>query len=136
MTETQQIVGYWLEKAFEDIASARDDFAGNRFPNAVSGAYFACFHAFTALLFKHQKTYRKHREVRAALHRDYIRTGKIAVVLGKHYDWLFENRQKADYTPLMKFDADRVSEVIEQSEKFVQHMEKLVREDRSIRNDC
>ena len=40
MTETQQIIRYWLEKASQDIASAHDDFAGKRFQNAVKEGHF------------------------------------------------------------------------------------------------
>jgi uncharacterized protein (UPF0332 family) len=126
MTEIQQVITYWLEKAEQDLASARDDLAGERYQNAGSASYFACFHAFAALLFKEGKTFRKHREVRAALHRDYIRTGKLEVSWGKHYDWLFENRQKADYRPLVRFDPDRVEEMIEHSSQFVNTMKQLV----------
>ena len=56
---------------------------------------------FSSIIFKSGKTFKKHKEVRSILHRDYIRTGNIDVKLGKLYDWLFDNRQKADYRPLM-----------------------------------
>ena len=126
MNETQQITAYWLEKAHEDIASARDDFSDNRLQNAVRNSYFACFHAFTALLFENGKAFKKHKEVRSALHRDYIKTGKIEIAWGKHYDWLFENRHEADYSPLVNFVPAEVGEVIERSEEFVKRTERLV----------
>lgn len=126
MNETQQIIAYWLEKAHQDIASARDDFSDKRLQNAVRNSYFACFHAFAALLFKEGKTFKRHREVRSALHRDYIKTGKIEIAWGKHYDWLFENRHEADYSPLVSFEPDEVDKVIEKSEEFVEEMEQLV----------
>jgi uncharacterized protein (UPF0332 family) len=126
MKNQQLIIEYWIEKAHQDLASARDDFSGKRLQNAVSAVYFACFHALAALLFKEGKTFKKHREVRSALHRDYIKTGKIETFWGKHYDWLFENRQKADYHPLVSFDPDQVHKVIEKSEEFVKKMEELV----------
>jgi uncharacterized protein (UPF0332 family) len=65
-------------------------------------------------------------EIRSALHRDYIRTSKIEVTWGKHYDWLFDNRQKADYRPLVEFDPDQVREIIEQSQAFVEEMKGLI----------
>mgnify|MGYP000169367018 CR=1 FL=1 len=128
MNNKQQIIEYWIEKAYQDIASARDNFSGKRYQNAVSDAYFACFHALAALLFKEGKTFKKHREVRSTLHRDYIKTGKIETSWGKHYDWLFENRHQADYSPLISFHAAEVSEVIERSSTFVQKLEQLVSE--------
>lgn len=93
------MIQYWVEKAREDIASASSNLSEGRLQNTVRDAYFACFHAFAALLLKDGKSFKKHKEVRSALHRDYIRTGRIGILWGKHYDWLFENRQKADYRP-------------------------------------
>ncbi len=118
---------YWMEKAREDIASARSNFLSARLQNTVRDAYFACFHAFAALLLQDGKTFKKHREVRSALHRDYIRTGKIGIPWGKHYDWLFENRQKADYRPLVEFDPEQVEEILEQSDAFVEEIERLLK---------
>ncbi len=48
----QNIIDSWVEKAHDDIASARDNLAAERFPNAVRDAYFACFHAFSSVVFK------------------------------------------------------------------------------------
>lgn len=122
----QAIIDYWIEKAEEDLASARDNFAAGRFQNAVRDAYFACFHAFSSVILKSGKTFKKHKEVRSVLHRDYVRTNKIDVSWGKHYDWLFDNRQKADYRPLVQFDSDQVRDIIEQSQAFVEEMGRLL----------
>jgi len=122
----QAIIDYWIEKAEEDLASARDNFSAGRFQNAVRDAYFACFHAFSSVILKSGKTFKKHKEVRSVLHRDYVRTNKIDVSWGKHYDWLFDNRQKADYRPLVQFDSDQVRDIIAQSQGFVEEMERLL----------
>ena len=45
--------------------------------------------------------------------------------MGKHYDWLFENRQKADYRPLVNFDVEQVREILEKSEALVREMRNL-----------
>lgn len=120
------MIRYWMEKAHQDMASASSNFLSDRSQNAVRDAYFACFHAFAALLLKHGKTFKRHKEVRSVLHRDYIRTGKIDICRGKHYDWLFENRQKADYRPLVEFDPEQVREILEQSDAFIKEMERLL----------
>ena len=88
------IVDYWIEKAEQDLASARDNYSAGRLDNAVRDAYFACFHAFSSLLLKNGKTFRNHKEVRSVLHRDFVRSRKIPVSLGKHYDWLFETGKR------------------------------------------
>ncbi len=120
------IVDYWLEKATQDLASARDNLSKNRLMNAVRDAYFACFHAFSCLLLKDGKNFKRHKEVRSTLHRDYVRVGKISGEWGKHYDWLFDNRQKADYRPLVRFDPDQVKDIVDRSDAFVNEMKKIV----------
>jgi uncharacterized protein (UPF0332 family) len=69
----REIVVYWLEKAEQDLASAKENLAAGRLQNSVRDAYFACFHSFSAVLIKAGKTFRKHSEVRAILHRDYVK---------------------------------------------------------------
>jgi uncharacterized protein (UPF0332 family) len=123
----QEIVVYWLEKAAQDLASARENLSAGRLQNAVRDAYFACFHAFSAVLIKAGRTFRKHSEVRSILHRDYVKGRKLAVEWGKHYDWLFDNRQKADYRPLVVFDLEQVRDIIEKSEGFVREMKSMSR---------
>ena len=126
---TKAIIDYWLDKARSDIESARDNFCSGRYLNTVRDAYFSCFHAFSSVLFKGGQSFRKHKEVRSALHRDYIRSNKLDAKWGKHYDWLFDNRQKADYRPLVQFDPEQVSEIIAKSHAFVEEMKKLISED-------
>ena len=54
-----------------------------------------------------------------------MRGKKLAVEWGKHYDWLFDNRQKADYRPLVNFDLEQVKDILEKSEGFVLEMRNL-----------
>jgi len=121
----REIITYWLEKAAQDLVSARENLSAGRLQNSVRDAYFACFHSFSAVLIRAGKTFRKHSEVRSILHRDYVRGKKLAVEWGKHYDWLFDNRQKADYRPLVNFDLEQVKDILEKSEGFVLEMRSL-----------
>ena len=122
-----EFIEYWLQKATQDLESARDNLKAVRLQNAVRDAYFACFHAFSAVLLKEGRSFRRHKEVRSALHRDYIKTKKIGVEWGKHYDWLFDNRQKADYRPLVQFEPEQIEEIIKRSEDFVLEMKNLIK---------
>jgi uncharacterized protein (UPF0332 family) len=121
----REIVVYWLDKAEQDLASAKENLSAGRLQNAVRDAYFACFHSFSAVLIKAGKTFRKHSEVRAILHRDYVKGKKLAAEWGKHYDWLFDNRQKADYRPLVDFDVEQVRDILEKSEGFLREMKNM-----------
>jgi uncharacterized protein (UPF0332 family) len=123
----QIIIDYWIEKARDDLASASDNYSSGRYQNAVKDAYFACFHAFSSVLLKEGKTFKKHKEVRSMLHRDFIRTKRIDSSWGKNYDWLFDNRHKADYRPLVRFEPDQVREIIEESEAFLEEIVDLLK---------
>jgi len=93
-----------------------------RCQNAVRDAYGACFHAFSAVLIEEGRKFKKHKEVRSILHRDFILPQRMKAVWGKHYDWLFDNRHKADYRPLVQFDPDQVMSVIDGTSAFVEQM--------------
>jgi len=121
----REIVVYWLEKGAQSLESAKENLSAGRLQNAVRDAYFACFHSFSAVLIKAGRTFRKHSEVRSIPHRDYVKGKKLAVDWGKHYDWLFDNRQKADYRPLVDFDVEQVRDIIEKSEGFLRVMKTM-----------
>jgi len=120
------IIDYWMEKAREDLASAFENVSAGSLQVAVRDAYFCCFHAFSAVLLNDGRSFRSHKEVRSALHRDYVREMRLASTWGKHFDWLFDNRQKVDYRPLVTFEYEEVREILEQSRAFLQVMERLV----------
>lgn len=120
------LVRHWIEKARNDLESARVNYQAGRFSNAVRDIYFASFHAVTAVLMKGGKTFRKHSAVRAAVHRDLIKTRRIDTSWGPFYEWIFDNRQQADYQPIAQFEADEVKAALEQAEAFVREMEQLL----------
>ena len=126
MDNKQLIIDYWIEKSKQDIDSARDNFSNLRLQNAVRDLYFSFFHAFSALLFHDGKSFKKHRQVRAIFHRDYIKEGLIELKWGKKYDWLFDNRQKADYRPLAEFDTHEIEPLIDSATEFVEKMVNMI----------
>lgn len=84
------------QRAHRTLATARQ-LAHTDPDSAASRAYYAAFHAVTALFALRGQAFSKHSGVRAALHRDLIRTGKWAEDLGRAYDLLMDLRETADY---------------------------------------
>ncbi|MCY2930859.1 MAG: HEPN domain-containing protein [Planctomycetota bacterium] len=74
--------------------------------SAASRAYYAAFHALTALFALRGEAFSKHSGVRAALHRDLIQTGVLAQELGRDYDFLLELRETGDYGGVTPVHAD------------------------------
>ena len=68
------------------------------FPDfAAARAYYAAFYAASALLLAEGKTFRSHRGVVALIHRDYVRSGRLSVSVGRILSTLADLRSVGDY---------------------------------------
>lgn len=115
----KQIADEWFDKAFDALESARCLFRENHFTGCINRMYYAVFYAVCALLAKEGTEYGKHSAVRAALHRDYIKTKNLPYSCGKIYDRLFEERQLGDYTIRKSFSRDDVETLLKDSSSFL-----------------
>ena len=73
----------WLDKAATTLKTAEVLLREELLVGCVNRLYYAAFYAVSAALAKEGKSYGKHRAVRAALHRGFVRTGKIPPSSGK-----------------------------------------------------
>ncbi len=65
--------------------------------SAASRAYYAAFHALTAMFALKGQFFNKHSALRTAVHRDLIKAGQWPQELGIAYDFLLEMREVGDY---------------------------------------
>lgn len=75
---------------------------------SASRAYYAAFHAATAVFALRGQSFTKHAALRTAVHKDLVKTGEWSVELGKDFDSLVFLRQTGDYgglTQLTEKDA-------------------------------
>ncbi|MFH0800416.1 MAG: HEPN domain-containing protein [Pseudomonadota bacterium] len=121
-----EIAKYWMEKSREALDSARSEFAAGRFAFAMNRSYYACFYSASAVLLKLGHKFSKHSGVRAAIHQQLVKAGILSSEFGKLYDRLFENRQEGDYLELVNFEAEQISQAIEEAASFVEEMQKLL----------
>jgi uncharacterized protein (UPF0332 family) len=89
------------QRALRTLETARQN-AYTDPDSAASRAYYAAFHAITALFALRGQSFSKHAAIRAALHRDLIRSGEWSSELGRSYDFLMDARAKGDYGGLMQ----------------------------------
>lgn len=124
----REIIAYWMRKAMEALGSARSEMRAGRLDFAVNRAYYACFYAASAVLFKMGKKFVKHSGLRGAVHKDLVKSGLLNFRWGKVFDRTFENRQSADYTALWDFELDQVREMVKESDDFVRQIEQLLQQ--------
>ena len=98
------LVRNWEEKAHEALRAAKLLREAGILDAAVNRAYYACFYSMSAVLTREQKSFRKHSGVRAWLHKEMVKKDRLDVSWGKLFDWLFENRHRADYQSFTRFD--------------------------------
>jgi uncharacterized protein (UPF0332 family) len=71
----------------------------------VSRAYYAAFHAATALFALDGRIFTKHAALEAAVHRDLVKDGKWPGELGRDFSFCVELRGVGDYGTDVRVDA-------------------------------
>jgi len=66
--------------------------------SAASRAYYAAFHAVSALFLHEGTQFKKHTGVETAVHRDLVKSGRWASALGKAFNKLRTYRTISDYS--------------------------------------
>jgi len=117
-----------MEKSEMALAAARRECEAGDLPLAMNRVYYACFYAASAVLLRQKKQFARHAGVRAALHQYLIKPGRVSPEFGKFYDQAFEDRQEADYTTAAEFEAATAAAGIEEAERFVAQMRRLLRD--------
>lgn len=102
------------------------EFEAGSFVFSVNRVYYAAFYAACAALFERRQTFKKHAGVRAAFHREFIKTGLLDMRWGKLYDQLFEDRQEGDYITFIEFDREYVEHQIDECKEFLKQIRLLI----------
>jgi uncharacterized protein (UPF0332 family) len=87
--------------------------------SAASRAFYAAFHAVTAVFSLEGREFRKHSALRAALHRDLIKTGRWPERLGVAYDFLMEMRETGDYGGPARVTAEDAKKAVDLAQNLI-----------------
>ncbi len=89
-----------LAMAEEKLRAARLLLEGEAWGDASSRAYYAAFHAVSAVLLSRGESYSRHAQVLGAFNRGFVHTGLFPKEFTALLTRLFENRQSGDYEVL------------------------------------
>lgn len=87
--------------------------------SSASRAYYAAFHAVTALFALREREFKKHTALRAAVHRDLVKTGEWRKALGADFDFLVELRQVGDYGGISHATPEDASQALACAERLL-----------------
>jgi uncharacterized protein (UPF0332 family) len=126
---TDRVASYWMEKAQEALASARDEIDAGRLSFAVNRCYYSAFYAASAVLLTRGHRFSKHSGVRGAVHRHLVKTGSLSAKWGRFYDRLFQDRQQGDYIEFVSFERRDVLTTLEQARQLVETFQQMLQEE-------
>jgi hypothetical protein len=124
--EKQALITYRLERARQALEEATLLLKAGHANAYVNRLYYACFYAVSALLLTRDISTSKHRHLRTLLHQDYVKLGLVSVVMGKHFDLLFDSRHEGDYEDFVLFEVETVRPWFEPTKSFVDQIADLI----------
>lgn len=119
---------YRLERAKTDLQSARVLFDVAEYRGANNRAYYAIYHAITAVHALDGRAYKRHKDALANFNKDYIRTEIFPKVMGRKISEAQEIRHASDYDDFYIATKAEALEQIETAEKLISLIERYCRQ--------
>jgi len=121
-----ELAKYRIEKAKEDLLTAKMSLDGGMLRGSVNRPYYAVFHAARALLALEGADYKKHVGVIAHFHREYVKTGLFDKAHGETISNAFVIRNEADYDDFYVLPKEDTVEQLTNAEKFTAAVENYI----------
>ena len=118
-----------LDKAHDDLDTARALLPAAHWRGAINRAYYAIFHMASAALLWHDIERKKHSGVQGSFNQYFIKPGLIEVEYGQIYREAREWREEQDYLDITRsLDEALASQIVQDAERFVARLESYLRE--------
>jgi len=86
----------------------------------ASRAYYAVFHAVSALFALEGCEFAKHTAIRAAVHRELVKSGRWPAALGEAYSYLLRLREAGDYGGVQHVTREEAQEATDAARQILQ----------------
>jgi uncharacterized protein (UPF0332 family) len=116
---TPDVLQAMLWKARENLASAQKNLDSGFYGDVASRAYYAAFHAISAVLADHGLTFSSHAQTLGSFNRELIKTGVFPADTFRKLQRLFEDRQVADYDWNISVDEETAKQDLADAEWLV-----------------
>jgi hypothetical protein len=108
-----------LALARECLDEARYALKGGFFRLARSRAYYACFHAATAVFAARGKAFRRHIGLQAAVDTELVKPGLVPPECAVSLRRLYQARLKSDYGDIAPASRSEADQAVAEAEKIV-----------------
>lgn len=117
-----------MERAEEKLSSANLLFENNMFADAISGAYYAMFHAAKSLLALKDIYPKTHTGVVAQFGLQFVNEGHIEELYAKSFAKAQTKREIADYDIYYEPSKEEAESIVEDAERFLVRIKKAIDE--------
>ncbi len=108
-----------MAKANEKLAAAQRELAGGFYGEAASRAYYAVFHALSAVLATRGLSFSSHSQALGGFNKHFVKTEIFPLGTTRKLQRLFEDRQVADYDWIHTVDAETADEDVRAASDIV-----------------
>lgn len=117
--DTQTLCNYRLERAEEDLATAKSNHEAGFYKAAINRAYYAIFHGIRAVNILDGFDASKHSSVIAHFNQFFVHTGEFDKETYKMIDRAYRIREKCDYSDFFVVAREDSAVQLENAETFL-----------------
>ena len=117
------LMKYRLETAESDLRVARLLMQSKEYRAANNRAYYAIFHAISAVHALDGKAYKKHKDAIANFNKDYVKTEIFPREIGRKISRAEEIRHASDYDDFYIADKKETQELTDTAEELIRMVE-------------
>ncbi len=124
----KDLILYRIENAKEDLKSAKILRDASSYKGANNRAYYAVFHAISAVHGLKGVAYKRHKDAIGNFNKEYVKTEIFPKEMGRKIAGVEEVRHASDYDDFYIATKDEVDEQIAIAEEFIDMVEKYCEE--------
>lgn len=117
------LMKYRLESAKSDLKSAKILIEAEEYRAANNRAYYAIFHAISAIHALDGKAYKRHKDALGSFNREYVKTEVFPREIGRKISRAEEIRHASDYDDFYIATREKSQEQIETAEELIKMVE-------------
>lgn len=117
------LMKYRLETAKSDLNAAKVLIKAKEYKASNNRAYYAIFHAISAIHALDEKTYKKHKDAIGNFNKDYVKTEIFPREMGKKISRAEMIRHASDYDDFYIATKEKSQEQIETAEELIKMVE-------------
>lgn len=120
------LANYKIERALEELDTARLLFVNDRWKAANNRAYYSIYYAVTAVLCLEPVAFRRHKDTLAYFNKNYVHTEKFARGLGRRIAKAEKIRHASDYDEFYITSREEAEEQIQTAEELIEAVKEYV----------